>query len=100
MERFVTHRALVRLFYAVRELVVLVVALLVEPLAAVFARVRLVPGVYPRVRVQRRAPVERLAADGTRMWFLLRVYNLMAAQRGRLSESFATHLKEKKRKNR
>lgn len=98
MECFVTHRALVRLFHTVGELVVLVVALLVKPFAAVFARVRLVSSVYPRVRVQCWAPVKRFAANGARVRFLLRVYDLVTAQRGRLSESFATYLENCQKK--
>lgn len=86
------HGALVRFFHAVRKLVILVVAFLVKSLATVFASVRLVPGVYPRVRVQRRTPVERLSANGTRVWLFFGVYDLVAAQRGRLSEAFAAHL--------
>jgi len=71
--------ALVCFFHAVCELVVLVVALLVKSFAAVFARVRLVPGMYSRVRVQRRTPVERLAANGARVWLFFGVYDLVAA---------------------
>jgi len=92
VERLVAHCTLVSLLDAVRELVVLVVALLMEPFAAVFARVRLVPGVYPRVGVQRRAPVKGLAADGARVRLFLGVDDLVTAQRGRLPEAFAAHL--------
>lgn len=99
MERFVAHRALVRFFHAVRELVILVVSLLVESLATVLARVRLVAGVYSRVCVQRGAPVERLAAYGARVRFFFGVYDLVPAQGGRLPKSFAAHLQttEKRR---
>jgi len=51
MESFMANGALVRFFHAVRKLVILVVALLVKSLATVFARVRLVPSVYSRVRI-------------------------------------------------
>lgn len=71
------HCTLVRLIHAVRQLVVLIVALLVKSFAAVFARVRLVSGMYPRVRVERRAPVERLTANGARVRLLLGVNNLV-----------------------
>lgn len=93
VERLVAHGTLVRLFHAVRELVVLVVALLVESLAAVLASVRLVTRVYPRVRVERRTSVESLAANGARVRFLLGVYDLVPAQRGRLPETLAAHLR-------
>lgn len=91
------HGALVRLLHAMCELVVLVVALLVESLAAIFARVRFVAGVYSRVRVQRGAPVERLAADGARVRLFLGVYDLVPAQRGRLPEAFAAHLRSRRK---
>jgi len=92
MESFVAHGALVRFFHTMCEFVILVVALLVKSLAAVFARVRLVPRVYPRMRIQRRAPVERLAANSARVRLFFGVYDLVAAQRGRLPETFAAHL--------
>jgi len=92
MESFMAHGALVRFFHAMRELVVLVVALLVKSLAAVFARVRLVAGVYPRMRIQRRTPVERLAANSASVRLFFGVYDLVAAQRGCLSETFAAYL--------
>ena len=56
MECLVADVALVGLLAGVGEPVVLVVALLVEPLPAELARVRLEPVVDPHVRVQRRAP--------------------------------------------
>lgn len=71
---------------------ILVVALLVKSFATVFARVRLVPGVYPSMRVQRRTPVERFSANGARVRLFFGVYDLVAAQRGRLSEAFAANL--------
>ena len=52
MERLVADVALVRLFTAVRQLVILVVAFLMEPLAAILAHERLVIGVDTSVRVQ------------------------------------------------
>lgn len=51
VERLVAHGTLICLFAAVRQLVVLVVAFLVETLAAELARKRFVAGVYARVRV-------------------------------------------------
>lgn len=96
MKRFVAHGTLVRLFHAVCQLVVLVVALLMKSFAAVFASVRLISSVDSRVCVQRRAPVERLTANGTRVRFFLGVYDFVTAQRGRLPETFATHLSKKR----
>jgi len=72
--------------------VILVVALLVKSFSTVFARIRLVPGVYPRVCIQRRTPVERLATNGARVGLFFGVYDLVAAQRRRLSEAFSTYL--------
>lgn len=54
VESFVANTALVRLLAAVSQTVVLVVALLVEALAAEFADERFVSGVYSRVSIQRR----------------------------------------------
>ena len=56
MEGLVADVALVCLLSGVGEPVVLVVALLVEPLPAELAVVRLEPVVDPHVRVQRGAP--------------------------------------------
>lgn len=92
MKSFMAHGALVRFFHAMRELVVLVVALLVKSFAAVFARVRLVAGVYPRMRIQCRTPVERLTTNSASVRLFFGVYDLVAAQRGCLSETFAAYL--------
>ena len=62
VERLGANVALVLLGARVGELVVLVVALLVEAFAAILAHPRLVVLVDAHVRVERRAPVERLAA--------------------------------------
>ena len=70
MECLVADVALVGLLAGVREPVVLVVALLVEPLPAELARVRLEPVVDPHVRVQRRAP-ERAGIQWCRVRFQL-----------------------------
>jgi len=72
--------------------VILVVAFLVKSFSTVFARIWLIPGVYPRVCIQRRAPVERLATNGAGVGLFFGVYDLMAAQRRRLSETFTTYL--------
>lgn len=92
----VADAALVRLLAAVRELVVLVVALLVESLAAELAGEGLVAGVYARVRVERRAAVERFAARVARVRFLLGVYDLVSAERGRLAEPLAADLADER----
>lgn len=77
----VADAALVRLLAAVRELVVLVVALLVESLAAELAGEGLVAGVDAGVRVERRAAVERFTARVASVRFLLGVYDLVSAER-------------------
>lgn len=51
---FGTNRAFIRFFSTVGQFVILVVAFLVEAFPAVLADEGLVPGVNPRVRVQRR----------------------------------------------
>ena len=56
VKRLVANIALVSLLSAVGQSMVLVVALLVEPLPAELAVVRLEPVVDPHVRVQGRAP--------------------------------------------
>lgn len=97
MKRFVTYVTLICLFHAVRELMVLVIALLVESLTTVFARIWLITGVYPCVRVQRRASIERFAANRTRVRFFFCVYDLVSAERRRLPETFSTYLLDKMR---
>lgn len=92
----VADAALVRLLTAVRELVVLVVALLVESLAAELAGEGLVAGVDARVRVERRAAVERFTARVARVRFLLGVYDLVSAERGRLAEPLAADLADER----
>lgn len=92
----VADAALVRLLAAVRELVVLVVALLVEALAAELTGEGLVAGVDARVRVERRAAVERFAARVARVRFLLGVDDLVSAQRGRLAEPLAADLADER----
>lgn len=49
VEGFRAHRTLISFFTAVRELVILVIALLMEALAAVFADEGLISGVDPGV---------------------------------------------------
>lgn len=78
------------------QLVVLVVALLVEALAAVLARERLVTGVYPRVRVERGAAVESFATRSARVRFLLRVDDLVPAEGRRLAEALAADLADER----
>lgn len=95
VEGLVAHDTLVGLFHAVRQLVILVVALLVEALAAELADERLETGVDAHVRVQRRRPVEGLTASGALVRLVRRVDDLVPAQRRRLSESFAAHLRPK-----
>lgn len=79
-----------------RELVVLVVALLVESLAAELAGEGLVAGVDAGVRIERRAAVERFTARVARVRFLLGVYDLVSAERGRLAEPLATDLADER----
>lgn len=92
MEGFVADDALVGLLDAVRQLVVLVVALLVEALAAELADERFEAGVNADVRVERRRAVEGLAAGGALVRLVRRVDDLVPAQRRRLPESFSAHL--------
>lgn len=89
MECLVADDALVGLFDAVRQFVVLVVALLVESLAAVLADERFESGVNADVRVERRRAVKGFAARRALVRLLGRVDDLVAAQRRRLPESFA-----------
>ena len=92
VEGLVADDALVGLLAAVGQLVVLVVALLMEALAAELADERLESGVDAHVRVERRAAVERLAARVTLVRLVGRVDDLVAAQGRRLPESLAAHL--------
>ena len=92
VKRLVADRALVLLVGRVRQLVVLVVALLVEALAATLAHERLVALVDAHVCVERRRPVERLVARLALVRLLGRVDDLVPAERARLSEALAAHL--------
>lgn len=96
VEGLVADDALVGLFDAVRQFVVLVVALLVESLAAVLADERLESGVNAHVSVERRRAVERLAASRALVRLLRRVDDLVAAQRRRLPEALAADLADER----
>ena len=96
MEGLVADDALVGLFDAVRQFVVLVVALLVEALAAVLAHKRLESGVDPDVRVEGGGSVKSLAARGAFVRLFRRVDDLVPAQGGRLAESFPAHFAHKR----
>ena len=58
---------------------ILVIALLMEPFAAVLADERLKSGVNAHVRVERRRPVERFTARRTFMRLLRRVDDFVPA---------------------
>ncbi len=96
VEGLVADDALVGLFDAVRQFVILVVALLVESLAAVLADERLEAGVDADVRVERRRAVEGFAARRALVRLLGRVDDLVAAQRRRLTEPFAAHFADER----
>ncbi len=96
MKRFVANVAPERLLTRVREPVILVVAFLVETFATELADVRTVPHVDPHVRVQRRAPVEGLAARPALVRLLRRVDDLVPAKCRSLSEAFATDFADKR----
>lgn len=96
VERLVANVALVRLFAAVRQLVILVVSLLMEPLPAILAHERFVVGVDAPVRVQGRASVESFAAGRTLVRLLRRVDDLVPAQSARLAKPFAAYLADER----
>lgn len=76
MKGLVADLALERLLARVGQAMVLVVALLMEALAAELAHPRPVAGVDAHVRVQRRAAVEGLAASAALVRFFVRVDDL------------------------
>jgi len=92
VKRLVTDVALVCLFAAVRELVILVVTLLVKTFAAELADKWLEIGVYARMSVQGGATVESLAAGHAFVRLLGCVDDLMPAEGARLPEALATDL--------
>ena len=92
MEGLVANVALVGLLAGMCELVVLVVALLVEALAAKLARVRLEAIVNAHVSVESGAAVEGLATRGTLVRLIICVDDLVAAQRRCLPEPLPAHL--------
>ena len=91
VECLVADVTLVRLLPGVREPVVLVVPLLVEPLAAELAYPGPVPLVDPHVGVEGGASVEGLSARLALVRLLVRVDDLVAAERRGLAEALATH---------
>ena len=70
MERFVTYRALKLFLAGVSEFMVLVVAFLMEALAAELTHIRFVAEVDAHVRVESAASVECLATGLTLVRFL------------------------------
>lgn len=96
VERLVAYVTLVRLFAAVRKLVILVVALLVEAFIAVLADERLEVRVYAPVRVQGGATVESFAAGRALVRLLRRVDDLVPAQGARLAEAFPADLADER----
>ena len=92
MERLIADGAVVRLLPGVGQPVVLVVALLVEPLPAELADPGPVALVDPHVGVEGGAAVERLAAGAALVRLVVRVDDLVAAQSGRLAEPLAADL--------
>lgn len=100
MERLVADVALIGLFATVRQLVILVVPLLMEPLAAVLADERLVIGVDAPVGVQCRASVKSFAACRTFVRLLRCVDDLVPAQGARLAKALATDLADERSSSR
>ena len=96
VERLVTDDTFVGLIDAVGQFVILVIALLVETLAAVFAYKRLESGVNAHVRIERRRPVERFTARRTLVRFLGRVNNFVTAQSRCLPESLTAHFADER----
>lgn len=95
MECFIAYTAFVCLFAAVRQLVILVVAFLMESFAAIFAHERFVPGMDASVGVQCGAAIECLAAGVAFVRLIGRVDDLVTAQCRRLSESLAADFAHK-----
>ena len=89
---FVTETTFESLVAGMSKSVTLVVAFLMEAFAADLTDERLDALVDASVGVQRRRPVERLAARNAAMWLLRRVDDLVTAQGRRLTEAFAAHL--------
>jgi len=76
----------------VGESMVLVVSLLVEPFATIFADERLDSLMYPHVGVESRRAVKGLPTRATNVRFFRRVDDLVAAERRCLTKSFITYL--------
>lgn len=96
MEGLIADITFVRLLAAVRQFVILVVALLVKALAAELADERLEIGVNARVSVEGGAAVERLAAGHALVRFLGGVYDLVPAQGARLPEALTADLADER----
>jgi hypothetical protein len=91
----VTNVTLVLLVSRMSQLVVLVVAFLMESFATEFTDPGLQSRMDPHMSVQGRRTIEALAALCAPMRLLLRVNDLMSAESGCLPESFATDLTDK-----
>lgn len=92
MEGLVADVALVRFVATVGQLVILVIPLLMESFATEFADEWLVASVNSRVRVEGRRSIECLSACVAFVGLLGGVDYFVAAQCGRLSETFAADL--------
>lgn len=91
VEGLVADRALVLLFPAMCQLVVLVVSFLVEAFPAELADKRFVPCVDPHVSVERRTSVEGFPTLVAFVRLFLCVDDLVSAQRAGLPKSFPAH---------
>jgi len=87
-----TYRAFELFLLGVRETMVLIVAFLVKPFAAILADEWLHALVNPHVGVKRRRAVKGLATRATNVRLLRSVDDLVATQRRCLPETFITYL--------
>ena len=93
------YRALELFLLGVGQPMVLVVAFLVKPFAAVLAHERLDALVNPHVRVERRRAVKGLATRATNVRLLRSVNDLVSAERRRLPKTFVAYLHRGNNKN-
>ena len=96
MKCFVANVTLVGLFSGMSESVILVVALLMEPLATVLTHPGFVAIMDPHVGVEGGASVEGLATGHALVRLLIGVDDFVSAESGGLTETLPTNFTNKR----
>lgn len=95
MECFIAYVAFVCFVFAVGELMIFVVPLLMESFTTKFTNVRLISGVYSGVGIQRGRSVKCFIADVAFVGFVGRMNYFVATQSRCLAKSLSTYFADK-----